>query len=218
MNEGKIDDVGTHAELMQRSRNIPRGISIPSRRGWRKWHRARMYSSAPWAAPAGAARAARAAVCPAQSPTDIKGSIKRLLGYMGAYKWYLLLVVALIALSSLAQVKGTSYLQGIVDYYLTPLASNFASTGLVDETLLSGFIKTLASMAFVYLFGALSTFAYARLMLEISTGTLLKLRTDLFDHMETLPIRYFDTHAHGDIMSRYARRRRCHPRDDVSTR
>ena len=58
-------------------------------------------------------------------------------------------------------------------------------------------------MAFVYLFGALSTFLYARLMLKISTGTLLKLRTDLFDHMETLPIRYFDTHAHGDIMSRY---------------
>ena len=140
---------------------------------------------------------------PGAKPKDIKGSIKRLMGYMGAYKWYLLLVVALIAISSLAQVKGTSYLQGIVDDYLTPLASNFASTGLVDEALLSGFVKTLVSMAFVYLFGALSTFLYARLMLKISTGTLLKLRTDLFEHMETLPIRYFDTHAHGDIMSRY---------------
>ena len=140
---------------------------------------------------------------PGAKPKDIKGSIKRLLGYMGAYKWYLLLVVALIALSSLAQVKGTSYLQSIVDTYLTPLASGFAANGMVDQQLLSGFVKTLVSMAFVYLFGALSTFAYARLMLKISTGTLLKLRTDLFDHMETLPIRYFDTHAHGDIMSRY---------------
>ena len=140
---------------------------------------------------------------PGDKPKDIKGSIVRLMSYMGAYKWYLLLVVALIALSSLAQVKGTSFLQSIVDDYLSPLAEEYLSTSVVNTDLMMGFTKTLISMAFVYVFGAFSTFAYARLMLKISTGTLLKLRTDLFDHMETLPIRYFDTHAHGDIMSRY---------------
>ena len=79
----------------------------------------------------------------------------------------------------------------------------FAADGAIDQQLFSGFARTLLTMAFIYLFGAFSTFAYARLMLRVSTGTLLKLRTDLFDHMETLPIRYFDTHAHGDLMSRY---------------
>ena len=140
---------------------------------------------------------------PGAKPKNIRASIKRLMGYMGAYKWFLLLVVALIAVSSLAQVKGTSYLQSVVDDYLTPLTTQFAQSGAVNADLMNGFVKTLVTMAFVYLFGAISTFAYARLMLRISTGTLLKLRTDLFDHMETLPIRYFDTHAHGDLMSRY---------------
>ncbi|MGN1070054.1 MAG: ABC transporter ATP-binding protein, partial [Candidatus Fimadaptatus sp.] len=140
---------------------------------------------------------------PGAKPKNIRASIKRLMGYMGAYKWFLLLVVVLIAASSLAQVMGTSYLRSIVDEYITPMAQQVVTEGSYAADLMSGFVRTLVSMAFVYLFGALSTFIYARLMLRISTGTLLKLRTDLFNHMETLSIKYFDTHAHGDIMSRY---------------
>ena len=140
---------------------------------------------------------------PGAKPKNVRASIKRLMGYMGAYKWFLLLVVVLIAASSLAQVMGTSYLRSIVDEYITPMAQQVATEGAYAADLMSGFVRTLISMAFVYLFGALSTFIYARLMLRISTGTLLKLRTDLFNHMETLSIKYFDTHAHGDIMSRY---------------
>ena len=139
---------------------------------------------------------------PGAKPKNVRASIKRLMGYMGAYKWFLLLVVVLIAASSLAQVMGTSYLRSIVDEYITPMAQQVATEGAYAADLMSGFVRTLISMAFVYLFGALSTFIYARLMLRISTGTLLKLRTDLFNHMETLSIKYFDTHAHGDIMSR----------------
>ena len=140
---------------------------------------------------------------PGAKPKNVKGTIIRLLRYLAEYKWLLMLVVVLIALSSLAQVAGTSYLQTVVDEYLTPLMQQFAADGAIDQQLFSGFARTLLTMAFIYLFGAFSTFAYARLMLRVSTGTLLKLRTDLFDHMETLPIRYFDTHAHGDLMSRY---------------
>ena len=140
---------------------------------------------------------------PGAKPKNIRASIKRLMGYMGAYKWFLLLVVVLIAASSLAQVMGTSYLRSIVDEYITPMAQQVVTEGSYAADLMSGFVRTLVSMAFVYLFGALSTFIYARLMLRISTGTLLRLRKDLFNHMETLSIKYFDTHAHGDIMSRY---------------
>ncbi len=140
---------------------------------------------------------------PGAKPKNVKGTILRLMKYLAEYKWFLLLVVVLIALSSLAQVTGTSYLQTVVDEYLTPLMQQFAADGAIDEQLFAGFARTLLTMAFIYLFGVFSTFAYARLMLRVSTGTLLKLRTDLFDHMETLPIRYFDTHAHGDLMSRY---------------
>ena len=132
-----------------------------------------------------------------QKPGNAGAAFKRILSYASEYKGLLALVVVFIIFSSLASIIGTSFLQIIIDDYLTPMIGN------KDETLFSGFVATLIKMIFVYALGALSTFAYARIMLTVSTRTLFKLRTELFTHMETLPIRYFDTHTHGDVMSRY---------------
>lgn len=132
-----------------------------------------------------------------QKPGNAGAAFKRILSYASEYKGLLALVVVFIIFSSLASIIGTSFLQTIIDDYLTPMIGN------KDETLFSGFVATLIKMIFVYALGALSTFAYARIMLTVSTRTLFKLRTELFTHMETLPIRYFDTHTHGDVMSRY---------------
>lgn len=134
---------------------------------------------------------------PVQKPGNAGAAFKRILGYASEYKALLALVVVFIILSSLANIIGTSFLQVIIDDYLTPMIGN------KDEVLFGQFIGTLAKMGLIYALGALSTFAYARIMLTVSTRTLFKLRTDLFTHMETLPIKYFDTHTHGDVMSRY---------------
>ena len=117
---------------------------------------------------------------------------------MAEYKALLLLVVVFIICSSLANVIGTSFLQKIIDNYLTPLIKDSGNAELYR-----GFMAVLGQMMLVYVIGALCTFGYSRIMLNISTKTLFKIRTDLFTHMETLPIKYFDTHTHGELMSRY---------------
>ncbi|WP_084558555.1 ABC transporter ATP-binding protein [Anaerocolumna xylanovorans] len=116
---------------------------------------------------------------------------------MSRYRLRLFLVLVGITISSVAQIMGTAYLKKVVDGYLTPLLKQY------DSGLFHGFIKTLFIMAGIYLTGVISTYAYSRIMLSVSTGTLYKIRTDMFRKMEALPVKYFDTHAHGDIMSRY---------------
>ncbi len=133
-----------------------------------------------------------------QKPKNAFGAFKRILSYMAEYKALLLLVVVFIICSSLANVIGTSFLQKIIDNYLTPLIKDSGNAELYR-----GFIAVLGQMMLVYVIGALCTFGYSRIMLNISTKTLFKIRTDLFTHMETLPIKYFDTHTHGELMSRY---------------
>ena len=133
-----------------------------------------------------------------QKPKNAFGAFKRILSYMAEYKALLLLVVVFIICSSLANVIGTSFLQKIIDNYLTPLIKDSGNAELYR-----GFMAVLGQMMLVYVIGALCTFGYSRIMLNISTKTLFKIRTDLFTHMETLPIKYFDTHTHGELMSRY---------------
>lgn len=133
-----------------------------------------------------------------QKPKNAFGAFKRILSYMAEYKALLLLVVVFIICSSLANVIGTSFLQKIIDNYLTPLIKDSGNAELYR-----GFMAVLGQMMLVYVIGALCTFGYSRIMLNISTNTLFKIRTDLFTHMETLPIKYFDTHTHGELMSRY---------------
>ena len=135
---------------------------------------------------------------PMQKPRNAFGAFKRILSYMAEYKALLLLVVVFIICSSLANVIGTSFLQKIIDNYLTPLIKDSGNAELYR-----GFMAVLGQMMLVYVIGALCTFGYSRIMLNISTKTLFKIRTDLFTHMETLPIKYFDTHTHGELMSRY---------------
>jgi len=134
---------------------------------------------------------------PGAKPQNVKKALSRIFSYMQEYKIQLILIVFTIMLSAGAQVAGTSFLRKVVDSYLTPLAKEY------DSMLFKGFIEVLILMGFIYVMGACSTYLYSRLMLNVSTKTLYKIRMDLFRKMESFPIKYFDTHTHGDLMSRY---------------
>ncbi len=134
---------------------------------------------------------------PGAKPKNVSKTLKRIFSYMAEYKVLLTLVMIAIVFSAAAQIIGTSFLKSVIDDYIEPMVNGS------DSALLKGFINTLVLMAFVYLFGALSTYAYSRIMLKVSTNTLYKIRVDLFTKMEALPIKYFDTHTHGELMSRY---------------
>ena len=101
-----------------------------------------------------------------------------------------------IIVSVLANVQGTLFIQSLIDDYITPLMN----TSSPDFTPL---LFAIARVAGFYLLGAASTFAYSKLMVYVTQGTMRNLRIDIFSHMESLPIKFFDTHSHGDIMSVY---------------
>lgn len=134
---------------------------------------------------------------PGAKPQNAGKTLKRIFKYMAEYKWQLVLVVLGISISAGAQVIGTSFLKKIIDTYIRPLSENY------ETHLFYGFVRTLLFMGAVYLCGALSTYLYSRIMINVSTKTLYKIRVELFEKMEAFPIKYFDTHAHGDLMSRY---------------
>jgi ATP-binding cassette subfamily B protein len=113
-----------------------------------------------------------------------------------AYPVHCILVVIGILVGVMANVRGSLFLQTLIDDYITPMTQ----TQSPDFTPL---LKALATMALIYLIGALSTYMYNRLMVTVAQGSLKKIRNALFEHMETLSIPYFDRHAHGDIMSIY---------------
>ncbi|MDD7445302.1 MAG: ABC transporter ATP-binding protein [Clostridiales bacterium] len=129
-------------------------------------------------------------------PQNAKKTISRILSYLRPYRARLVLVAAGILLSALAGVAGTYMLRPILNEYIVP----FAATGSAE---LGGFAAMIAALLAIYALGALASYMYSRLMLTISTGALSSIRKDLFNHMEDLPIRYFDTHTHGELMSRY---------------
>ncbi|MCA5964909.1 ABC transporter ATP-binding protein/permease [Blautia sp. RD014234] len=123
--------------------------------------------------------------------------LKRTLGYMMKnYKWLFAVVVVCIVATALATLSGTLFMQKLIDEYIIPMtkASN-PDFGPLKKALLTPIG--------IYAVGVLCAFAYNRIMVYISQGTLRHLRVDLFTHMESLPIKFFDTHAHGDIMSVY---------------
>lgn len=122
---------------------------------------------------------------------------KRLMHYiLKNYKYHLVLVVICIFVSVLANVQGTMFMKTLVDVYILPL---IGSENPDYGSLASAILKVAA----FYGTGVLATYAYNRIMVNVSQGTLRRLRGDMFVHMESLPIKYFDTHAHGDIMSLY---------------
>ncbi|MCD8379018.1 MAG: ABC transporter ATP-binding protein/permease [Lachnospiraceae bacterium] len=112
------------------------------------------------------------------------------------YKVHLIVVVVCILGSALASLRGTLFIRSLIDDYITPLLG-------MDNPDFSGLLTALISVALVYLLGVVCSFTYNRLMIYVTQGTLRNMRIKLFNNMESLPIKYFDTHAHGDIMSVY---------------
>lgn len=121
----------------------------------------------------------------------------RLMGFI--FKKYLpacIIVVTCIFVSVLANVQGTMFTKNLIDDYIVPLLK----TGTPDYGPL---LAAMGRVAIFYGIGVISTFAYSKIMIYVSQGTIKNLRVELFSHMQDLPIRYFDSHAHGDIMSIY---------------
>lgn len=131
-------------------------------------------------------------------PKNILKTIKRIFAYMFNFKIQLFIVFIGIVISSLARVVGTSFLKVIIDNYIEPLAKNY------NIELLNGFIHTLFIIGLIYIIGVFCSYLYSRILMSISAGTLYKIRIDLFSKMEKLPLKYFDSKTHGELMSLYA--------------
>lgn len=123
-------------------------------------------------------------------------TLKRLLSYLKIYKGRFILVLVCILISAGASVLASLFLQTLIDDYITPLLVQAVPD-------FSGLFRMIIIMGCMYMVGVLATLLYNRLMAVISQGILKKIRDDMFYHMQTLPIKYFDTHSHGDVMSYY---------------
>ena len=126
---------------------------------------------------------------------DIK-TIKRLLSYLKGYKVRLVLVLFCIIISAIASVVSSLFIQTLIDDYITPLL-------IVDNPSFSGLLSVIMKVCVVFLCGIFSSFFYTRTMGIIAQSTLKDIRDEMFTHMQSLPIRYFDTNSNGDIMSHY---------------
>ena len=129
-----------------------------------------------------------------------KGVIKRLISYLKPYKFRLLLVVICIIISAVAGVKGSTFVGSVIDDYVTPLLQSLRAGGRADY---SSLLLAVLKMAGIYLVGIGATLCFNLIMITVAQGVLKTIRDAMFTHMQTLPLRYFDTHAHGDIMSHY---------------
>lgn len=128
---------------------------------------------------------------------DAKGTLKRLIGYIAkGNKARLAIVFVLLLISTIASVASSLFLKSLIDDYIAPLIGQSAP----DFSPLFG---ALTMMACIYLAGMLASYLQTRLMIPVAQGTLKTIRDDMFSHMQTLPIKYFDTHTHGNVMSYY---------------
>ena len=125
-----------------------------------------------------------------RKPKDLRGTLGKLMGYLGRYKPLLVLVAVLLVISSACTVGGSYLIRPLINDYILP--GDFP-----------GLAKMLTVMALVYITGAACSFGYSRIMVHISQTTVAKLRADLFGKMQQLPLKFFDTHTHGELMSRY---------------
>lgn len=128
-------------------------------------------------------------------PKNTGKTLMRLLSYVAKSKGLLALVVFLVLLASFANIAGT--------YFLTPIINEIGRLFETGSSDMSTVIKYLVALGILYAVGAASQYAYARVMLNISQNTMNILRRDLFDRLQDLPIKYFDTHTHGELMSRF---------------
>ena len=128
---------------------------------------------------------------------DAKSTFKRLIGVIfKKYKVHLIIVFVCIIVSVLANVQGTMFIQSLIDDYIIPLLGK-------PNPDFTPLLIAISKVALFYLLGAAATFAQAKIMVYVTQGTMKDLRCEIFSHMESLPIKYFDTHSHGDIMSVY---------------
>lgn len=125
-----------------------------------------------------------------------KTALRRLFSYMKEYKGQLVFVVTCILLSAVASAASSVFLQTLIDDYIVPLLGT-------NNPVFTGLLKALATIGIIYIIGVLSSFLYSRAMVTVAQGTLKKIRDDMFEKMQRLPIRVFDTRTHGDIMSLY---------------
>lgn len=131
-----------------------------------------------------------------EKPKDLKKTVKRTLRYLAGDKLRLAVVVLCILMSSLAGICFTYFFQPIIDDYIVPFIGH-------KDVDLTAFAKLIGLMAAIYVFGIGCTYLYSRIMIKVTHRVLLRIRKDLFAHMQTLPLRYFDSHTHGDLMSRF---------------
>ena len=125
-----------------------------------------------------------------QKPKNLKETIGKLMGYLGCYRLHLCIVAVLLVVSSACSVGGSFLIKPLINDYILP--GDFP-----------GLARMLCVMAAVYVAGAACSYGYARIMVHVSQNTVAKIREDLFEKMQHLPLKYFDTHTHGELMSRY---------------
>ena len=125
-----------------------------------------------------------------QKPKDLKTTITKLMRYLGRYKLHLCIVAVLLVVSSVCSVGGSFLIKPLINDYILP--GDFP-----------GLARMLAFMALVYVTGAACSYGYARIMVHVSQNTMARIREELFEKMQRLPLKYFDTHTHGELMSRY---------------
>ena len=132
-----------------------------------------------------------------KNKTKKSHTLKRLLKYaLSDYKAQFVVVIISIIISAASSVIGIQFIQTLIDEYITPLIGN-------QNPNYASLLQAILMMGLVYLVGIIGTYVYNRLMINITQGTLKKIRTEMFEHMQRLPIGYFDSHSHGETMSTY---------------
>ena len=129
-------------------------------------------------------------------PQNVGRTVRRLMSYVARYRLRLMLVVLCIILSAVASVLSSTFIGVLIDDYISPLL-------LQANPVFTGLARALGVMVCVYVVGMISGYFYNRLMVTVAQGVLKDVRDEMFAHMQTLPIRYFDTHSHGEVMSHF---------------
>ena len=125
-----------------------------------------------------------------------KGTLKRLLKYVFAYRARMIFIIIAIIVSAVAQAGSALFLQALIDRYIMPLVGERVPNW-------APLIQALVFMGILYALGTFSAWLYSYLLVGVEQGVMKQIRDEMFSHMQTLPISYFDTHEHGDVMSRY---------------
>ncbi len=141
-------------------------------------------------------RPPRGAMIKGGGAKDARKTMKRLLSYLMEYKFSLLAMFVFIIFSSLAGVAGNMFLRILIDDYITPLM-------VEANPIFTGLLQAILFMAAIYVLGIFSTWFCNFTMVKVSQGVQKKIRDEMFAHMQTLPVQYFDTHTHGEVMSHY---------------